>query len=219
MAARQGQGVLVTQPEPAPGGPPSLAEAAPTRIRHAVEQEWRESVRLLALAPRLRRQVPGRSSDGDRKDEFGWIGRSVFGPLELVGRVASALDVSDLVVGRAKVQGVADCAALPMADAIRDAKGQPVVGVVGSPHRGGRVRLPAAGAAPLVGEGSRAPGVRHRPPRCPDLAGRLYHHRPDQQHRSQADQPTGQPTNLNDALSALRKIDGTNRREPPTAVT
>jgi len=111
----------VTQPEPAPGGPPSLAEAAPTRIRHAVEQEWRESVRLLALAPRLRRQVPGRSSDGDRKDEFGWIGRSVFGPLELAGRVASVLDISDLVVGRAKVQGVADCAALPMADAIRDA--------------------------------------------------------------------------------------------------
>lgn len=104
------------------------AEQTPSdRARHAVEQACGEPARVLRLGyVDLRYQVPDRTRHGDRKDEFGWFLRVLFGIAGIAGGFAALFaglfDPFGLFGRKSRVSGPEACAALPLADAVKQAK-------------------------------------------------------------------------------------------------
>ncbi len=102
-------------------------DVSSARAQLAFEHACGEPSRALSLGyVNLRYQVPDRTRDGDRKDESGWFS----GVLSLISGVAGAVaalcaglfDPFELFGRTSKVSGPPACAALPLADAVRETK-------------------------------------------------------------------------------------------------
>lgn len=119
VPSRQGR-YAVTQPEH------GAEQSPPARARQALEHAYGEAADVLSFSHRgLRYKVPGRTRDGDRKDEFGPISRIFFAilgvPAGIAALFAGLFDPFELFGLRSsKVTGPAGCAALTPADAVQE---------------------------------------------------------------------------------------------------
>lgn len=102
-------------------------DASSAIARLAFEQACGEPSRALSLGyVDLRYHVPDRTRDGDRTDESGWFS----GVLSLMSGVAGAVaarcaglfDPFELFGRKSKISGPPGCAALPLADAVKEIK-------------------------------------------------------------------------------------------------